>query len=220
MRANQFAHLLLFHAFRMLGGHDDGCNADRPETFVTHRQLALRIRSNPRHFPGVSGIGHTFQDLMAKLNRRRHEFGRFSARIAEHKPLISRTFILIARGIDTLRNIHRLRVHIAMDFHLLPVEAVLLVSDLANTFAPILSVSCVMLSGPRTSPGTTRLLLSASRPHGRSPLQDKHLQLRQKFGHKFYPDALQIRTAGKQIIALAHASSFGSLISRQMLPST
>jgi len=72
------------------------------------------------------------QDRMRIKDRRRHQFGRLVAGIAEHHALVAGTFILIAGSIDALRDIARLRVDEALDLCPLPVKPFLLVADVAD----------------------------------------------------------------------------------------
>ena len=65
-------------------------------------------------------------------DRRRHQFGRLVAGIAEHHALVAGTFILITGSIDALRDIARLRVDEALDLCPLPVKPFLLVADVAD----------------------------------------------------------------------------------------
>src|SRR5262249_44865926 len=55
-----------------------------------------------------------------------------AARISEHDALIARALILVSGGIDTLRDIARLRMQVHLDVGLLPMKAVLLVADLLD----------------------------------------------------------------------------------------
>ena len=63
------------------------------------------------------------------MDRCRHENIGLTARIAEHQALIARTLILVARSINALGNIHRLGMNVTINFGILPVETVLLVTD-------------------------------------------------------------------------------------------
>src|SRR5690349_20355154 len=66
---------------------------------------------------------------MRILDRRRHQLFGLAAGIAEHDALVARAFVLVAGGVDALRDIGRLLVDQAFDLGMLPVEAFLLVAD-------------------------------------------------------------------------------------------
>ena len=83
----------------------------------------------------MARIGHRFENLMGELNRRRHQFFGLAAGVAEQDTLIARAFVLIARGIDALRDIDRLLVDQAFDLGMLPVEAFLLIADQLDALA-------------------------------------------------------------------------------------
>ena len=70
------------------------------------------------------------QDVVAILQRRRHELRRLIGRIAEHNALIARALILGRRGIDALCNMGRLTMEVASELGLFPMEALLLVANI------------------------------------------------------------------------------------------
>ena len=69
---------------------------------------------------------------MGVIERRRHQFGRLVAGIAEHDALVARAFVLVARGVDALRDIGRLGVQQDFDIGVAPMEPVLLVADILD----------------------------------------------------------------------------------------
>ena len=69
---------------------------------------------------------------MGIVERRRHQLGRFTASVAEHDALVARAFVLVAGGVDTLRDVGRLRVQQHFDLGVPPVEAFLLVTDVLD----------------------------------------------------------------------------------------
>ena len=100
-----------------------------------------------------------------------HQVGSFVAGKAEHDPLVAGTFILVAGGIDALRDICGLGMQVVGEIEAVPVEPVLLITDaldrlarglldlLADTGRPI-AVSVSMIPVPRISPArTTRLVV-------------------------------------------------------------
>ena len=83
----------------------------------------------------MPGLGQIFQDLVGVIDRRRHQLRRLAAGVAEHDALVAGSFVLVADGIDALRDVGRLSVQQNFDIGVLPMEAVLLVADLVNCFA-------------------------------------------------------------------------------------
>ena len=65
-------------------------------------------------------------------DRRRHQRRGLVAGIAEHDALIAGTFILIAGGVDALRDVGRLRMDMHLDLGVLPREAFLIVADILD----------------------------------------------------------------------------------------
>ena len=55
--------------------------------------------------------------------------GGLVGRVSEHDPLVARAFVLVARCIDTLGDMLRLRVELVDQLQRLPVKAVLLITD-------------------------------------------------------------------------------------------
>jgi len=80
----------------------------------------------------VACAGQGFQNLVGKINRRRHEHVGFPAGVTEHQALVAGALVLVALGIDALRDVGGLGVKINGDFHRLPVEAVLPVADVLD----------------------------------------------------------------------------------------
>ena len=69
---------------------------------------------------------------MAVIERRRHQVGRLVAGEAEHDALVARAFVLVAAGIDALRDMGGLAVQVVFEGQRLPVEAFLLVADVLD----------------------------------------------------------------------------------------
>ena len=118
----------------MLGGDHDGVGAHRLAVLVSKRHLALGVRPELGHPPGVPRLGHLMQDTVGVEDRRRHQRLGLAAGIAEHNPLIARALVLVGVGIgiDAAGDVGRLFVHIILELAALPVEALLLVADLAH----------------------------------------------------------------------------------------
>ncbi len=72
---------------------------------------------------------------MGVVDRRRHELRRFPAGIAEHDPLIARSLVPVAGGIDSLRDVGGLRMEQNFDVGGSPVETLLLVTDVLDRAA-------------------------------------------------------------------------------------
>src|SRR5258708_6858390 len=72
---------------------------------------------------------------MSVEDRRRHQFGRLATGIAEHDALIASALVLVAGGVDPLRDIGGLLMHVAGNLRHIPMEALLLVADLPNGLA-------------------------------------------------------------------------------------
>lgn len=85
----------------------------------------------------VTGGCEQFEDLVAVIDRCRHQVRRFAAGIAEHDALVAGTFLALAVGgvVDALADVRRLAVQQNLDLCRFPVEAGLLVADLANGLA-------------------------------------------------------------------------------------
>jgi hypothetical protein len=84
---------------------------------------------------GLAGGGEVFEDLVRVVDRRRHQLGRLAAGVAEHDALVARALVLVAGGVDALRDMRRLSVQVDLDLGLLPVEAFLLVADILDGVA-------------------------------------------------------------------------------------
>src|SRR5579875_820230 len=75
------------------------------------------------------------QDRMGVIDWRRHIGISLTACIAKHDALVASSFIFVARRVDTLGNIGGLRVDVDLDLRLLPMEALLLVTDFLHAMA-------------------------------------------------------------------------------------
>ena len=117
---------------QVLGGEHDLGRFHRLAARITQGHLALGIRAQRLFLARFAGLGQQLQDLVAVMQRRRHQHRGFAAGIAEHDALVARAFILVAAGVDALGDVRRLGVQ--QDFHLrrLPVKAVLLVADILD----------------------------------------------------------------------------------------
>ena len=111
--------------------HDLG-GFHRHAVFVAHGHLAFRIRPKLWLAAGFARVRHQAENFVRIENRRRHQFRRLAAGIAEHDALIARAFILVAARIHALGNVRRLRVQQNFDVGSFPVETILLIADVAD----------------------------------------------------------------------------------------
>ncbi len=81
---------------------------------------------------GFPRVGEQLQDLVGVVDRRRHQLRRLAAGVAEHDALVAGALVLVAGGVDALRDVGRLRVQQDFDFGVLPVKAFLLVADVVD----------------------------------------------------------------------------------------
>ena len=116
----------------VLGRQHDLSHLDRAAVFVTHRDLALGIRTERSRLAGTPGFRQSLQDAVGIEDRRGHELRRLGAGIAEHDTLVAGALVLVAGGIDADGDVHGLRVQMHVDIRCLPMEAGLFVADIAN----------------------------------------------------------------------------------------
>ena len=119
----------------MLGRDDDRGRLRRLAVLEAKRDLALRIRLQERRAAAVTVGRHLHQDLVAVIQRRRHQVRGLVAGKAEHDALVAGAFVLVLAGIDALRDVGRLRVKVVGEVELVPVEAGLLIADLLHDTA-------------------------------------------------------------------------------------
>ena len=121
----------------MLGRQHDLGDADGLAVLVSDRDLALGVRAElgGRAFALLAGERQGLEDLVGIIDRGRQQLGRLAAGIAEHDALVAGADILVARLVDTLSDVRRLRMQQNVDLGLLPVEAVLLIADVADRLA-------------------------------------------------------------------------------------
>ncbi len=157
----------------------------------------------------MARVGERFQDGVGVVDRRRHQLLGLAAGIAEHDALVAGALVLVAGGIDALRDIRRLLVHMAVDLGHVPVEAFLLVADLADRLARHLDQT-VPADRARAAH-----LAGENHPVGRRQRLDRDARLRIG-GQKGVDDGvgdpvanlvgmpLAHRFAGEYVIALGH----------------
>ena len=127
-------HALLAHVLAMLGGDHDRIRAHRLAVLVSEAHLALGVGTELGRAAGVPRLGHLMQDAVGIEDRRRHQRLGFAAGIAEHDALIARALILLRAnvGIDAAGDVGGLLMHVILKLRQVPVEALLLVADLAH----------------------------------------------------------------------------------------
>src|SRR5690606_2302381 len=79
--------------------------------------------------------GHAFEDLVAVVERGRHQIGRLVAGEAEHDTLVARAFVLVAAGVGTLCELRGRAVEVVFARQQLPGTAVLFVTDSTDRVA-------------------------------------------------------------------------------------
>ena len=108
---------------------------DRLAVMVPHSDLALGVGSQRLFGAGVARLRDPTQDLVSVIERRRHEFGCFSAGVAEHDALVACALVLVAGRVDALGDVGGLGVQQHFDVSVAPMKAVLLVADVLDRLA-------------------------------------------------------------------------------------
>ena len=127
-------HPLLAHIFAVLGRDHDGVGAHGPAVLVDERHLALGVGAELGRAAAMPGLGHLMQDAVRVEDRRGHERLGLAAGEAEHDALIAGALVLLLLGIgiDAGGDVGRLLMHIKLELGQVPMEPLLLVSDLAH----------------------------------------------------------------------------------------
>ena len=135
IRLHHGAHIVRRHVFvEVLRGEHDLPGFHRHSVLVVHRDLAFRIGPELGFLARFARSGEQLQNFMAVIERCRHQDRRFAAGITEHDALVARAFVLVARRIDALRDVGRLRVQEHFHFRGVPMKTVLLIADVAHRF--------------------------------------------------------------------------------------
>ncbi len=108
--------------------------ADRLAVLVADRDLALGVGAEHGGAVrlGLARLREVLEDLVGVEIGAGISSGRLVAGVAEHDALVARALVLVAGGIDALRDVGGLGVQQDLDVGVLPVEAVLLVADVLD----------------------------------------------------------------------------------------
>ncbi len=213
VRTHDLADLVLVDVGTVLGRDH---HAGRPHGLaigVLQRDLALGVGAQLGRGPFMTRLGERFQDRVRVVDRRRHQLRRLPAGEAEHQALIASALGLVPRGIDALGDIGGLRVQQVLHLGRLPMEALLLVADVADRAARHLHQQILRDGG-----GAAHL---AGQHHAVRGGQCLAADARQRIGgeesvHHRIRDAVadfvgmpfRHGFAGEEIIALGHVLSF------------
>ena len=115
----------------MLGRQNDLGDADWLAVFIFDRHLAFGVWSKLAGFARTSFSfeGKILKNFVRVVDWRRHELWCFAAGVAEHDSLIARPLILIAGGVDALRDVGGLGMEQDLDLCISPVKSLLLIAD-------------------------------------------------------------------------------------------
>ena len=119
----------------VLGRNDDGGRLGRLAVLEAQRDLALGVGLEERRRAGMAVVRHLHQDLLAVVERRRHEIGGLVAGEAEHDALVAGALVLVPGGVDALGDVRGLRMEVVGELKVLPMEAVLLIADALDDVA-------------------------------------------------------------------------------------
>ena len=94
------------YVFIVLGGDHDGIDtAGLAYLCILHRDLALAIRAQIRHQPGLANLRQLGGELVRQRDWQRHQLRSLVGGVPEHHALVAGS-----AGVDTLRNVRRLLV--------------------------------------------------------------------------------------------------------------
>ena len=99
---------------------------------VTNSDLALCIGSERPDGARPACFREQLQNAVGIVDWSRHELGGLPAGVAEHKALITGTFVLVPSRIDAGSDIGRLRMKVDSDIGMFPMETYLLIADIAD----------------------------------------------------------------------------------------
>ena len=116
----------------MLGGKHDLGRFDRLAIGIAQGHLAFGVGTEGLFLAGFARRGQQLQNLVAVMERRRHQGRGLAAGITEHDALIARAFILVAAGVHALGDVRRLGMQQDFDLGLFPVKTILLVADILD----------------------------------------------------------------------------------------
>ncbi|GJE70868.1 hypothetical protein CHKEEEPN_2410 [Methylorubrum podarium] len=121
----------------VLGREHDLRHLDRAAVGVAHGDLALGVGTELGRVAllGLAGVGEILEDLVGVEDRGRHQRRGLVGGVAEHDALVARALVLVAGGVHALGDVGRLGVQVDGDLVVLPMEARLLVADVAHRLA-------------------------------------------------------------------------------------
>ena len=119
----------------MLGREHQARDLDRLAAGIAQRQLRLGVRPEPRLRAALAHLRQPAQHGVGIVDRRRHQLRGLVGRVAEHDPLVARALLLAVGGVDALGDVLGLAVDVVVDPERRPVEALLLVADVAHALA-------------------------------------------------------------------------------------
>ena len=122
-------------AGRVLGRDDDRGRLGRLAVLEAKRDLALGVGLQERRRAGVAVGGHLGQDLVAVIERRRHQVRGLVAGEAEHDALVARAFVLVGGGVDALRDMRGLRMQVVLEVGRSSSGSRLLIADALDRLA-------------------------------------------------------------------------------------
>ena len=96
----------------MLSGKNHGFDGNRTAVHITHRHLALSVRTKIGHLAGSSHQRLLFHQTVSVINRSRHQRVCFVTGVAEHQTLVTGAFFkrIVLSFIDALCDVGRLFV--------------------------------------------------------------------------------------------------------------
>ncbi len=100
----------------VLSRNDNGIHPRRNAVAVLHRHLRFSVRAQVVHPAGLAQCRQPLGKRVGKRDRQRHQLRRLVAGVAEHQPLIARTyiqpvaraFLCLQRAVNAHRNVRRL----------------------------------------------------------------------------------------------------------------
>ncbi len=107
-----FAQLRQVDVRRVLRRQHHGVDRVRLAVDIADRDLRLRIRAQPGQAAVAAQVGLALDQAVRQVDRQRHQFRRFIARVTEHQALVARALVevVVVRAVHALRDVRRLLV--------------------------------------------------------------------------------------------------------------